>query len=89
MKKSLNTPYVKTYDEKGLVSNPIVGSYPNQGDNRRTRRAKQTPFIGNGKQYPLTVSGNQKYVRHVQIVPVKIIKGEIKGGNKILHYLAK
>lgn len=79
MKKSLNAPYVKNYDEKGLLSNPIVGQYPNQGDNRRARRAKETPFIGNGKQYPLTVSGNQKYVRHVQVI----------GDKKILHYLSK
>lgn len=89
MKKSPNIPYVKTYDEKGLISNPIIGQYPTQGDNRAERRKKDTAFIGNGKQYPLTISGNLKYVRHVQIVPVKLKEGKIVGGNKILHYLPK
>lgn len=86
MKKSLNTPYVKTYDEKGLVSNPIIGSYPNQGDNRRARRAKNSPFLNNKKHWPLTVSGQWKYIRYVQPIFDKVTGSITK---KILHYLPR
>jgi hypothetical protein len=53
--------------------------YLHSGQNRRARRLRQPPFIGNGKQYPITVSGKLKYLRHIQITP---------DGKKIMHYLS-
>lgn len=34
----MNTPYIKKYDEFGIVINPIVGKYTNESDTRQTRR---------------------------------------------------
>lgn len=34
----MNKPYVKEYDENGIVLNPIVGSYRTKYPNRKERR---------------------------------------------------
>lgn len=86
MRKSLNTPYVKTHDETGVVSNPIVGVYASQGANRRDRRYKEPRFLNNKKHWPLTVSGNFKYIRQVQPIFDKVTGAITK---KILHYLPR
>lgn len=54
--------------------------------NRRQRRAalKSKPFIGNGKQIPLTISGVLKYVRRIQ--EIKLSNGTIK---RIKHYVLR
>lgn len=84
MRKSLNTPYTRKSGFELSATNPFV----TQGDNRRERRRTEPPFIGNGKQHPLTVSGTVKYLRKIQIVPIKMKNGKVLGGNKILHYLS-
>lgn len=72
MNYATNTPYVKQYDENGLVTNPIVGGYKNaDNSNRSSRRQRDARFFGNGKQYPLSVSRTVKYLRSIQIVPAK------------------
>ena len=38
MTPTLNTPYVKRYNDKGELLNPIKGGYYNQGANRKQRR---------------------------------------------------
>lgn len=86
MKNSLNKPYLKLYNQDGTLSNPIVGQYPTQGDNRAERRRKNTPFLNNKKHWPLTVSGQYKYIRRVQLIFDKVTGAVTK---KILHYLPR
>lgn len=77
-----NTPYVKKFGADGKVINPIIGFYKNDFPNRKERRKRTPRFIGNGKNLPLTVYREHKYLRHIQY--------EIDAdGNakKILHYL--
>lgn len=38
MEETLNTPYVKKYNDKGELLNPIDGYYLTIGPNRRERR---------------------------------------------------
>ena len=38
MNRTINTPYVKQYDENGKVSNLIPAGYPTIGANRKQRR---------------------------------------------------
>lgn len=81
MRASLNTPYTVA---SGIE---ITGSKPylNTGLNRQQRRMKTPRFKGNGKNYPLTVTGTLKYLRFIQYV-------FDKAGNTIKtihHYIAK
>lgn len=85
--EELNIPYVKKYDEKGLLQNPINGAYINNHPNRKERRShlSNKSFTGNHKGISLTVSQNLKYKRTVQIIKDnsgKVIK-------TIKHYLAR
>ena len=74
----MNKPYVKQYNEQGLISNPIVGSYKSTEPNRRKRgelesRSKNKPFIGNKKGISLVVVqvgalSFQKYKNFIQVI---------------------
>lgn len=83
----MNTPYVKEYDNFGNVKNPIKTGYFHNDQNRKERRKplQKNRFFGNGKNFPLTVTPNAKYLRHIQIVSDKKIY-KIK---KILHYIER
>jgi len=83
----MNKPYVKQYNEQGLISNPIVGSYKSTSPNRRQRRELEynKPFIGNKKGISLVVVkigalSFQKYKKVVQVVKMK--DGSIKRINQ-------
>ena len=75
----MNEPYVKKYDEKGLLLNPIVKNYLHVSNNRKTRREgkQKSRFIGNGKNFPLAVYGRFKYKKVLQLLE----------GKKIEHYI--
>lgn len=79
-----NQPYVKVLDANGLVTNPIILSYQNEFANRSTRRQKDAPFKGNGKNFSLTVTGKLRYLRVVQEILLK--DGSIK---RIGHYVLR
>lgn len=71
----MNKPYVKEFDSKGLLLNPIVGSYKSTSPNRMQRRELQTnkPFVGNKKGISLVVVkigalSFQKYKKMVQVI---------------------
>ena len=71
----MNKPYVKQFDNKGLLLNPIAGSYKSIGPNRKQRRELEAnkPFIGNKKGISLVVVkigalSFQKYKKMVQVV---------------------
>ncbi len=81
MKASLNTPYRKLSGFELTKANPYI----TQGQNRAERRRKNPPFISNGKNIALTVSGNYKYLRYIQSIFDKKT-GELK---KINHYLPR
>lgn len=81
----MNKPYVKEYNALGEVSNPITKSNPyisGQSQRSATREIyNKVPFHGTGKNFPLTVTKNAKYLRFTQIERDK------EGNRKvILHY---
>ena len=79
-----NKPYVKTYNESGNVTNPIPTGYFHSLPNRKQRREPEPTkrFIGNGKNYPLTVIKTGKFRRFIQFESDK--DGNLK---RIYHYL--
>lgn len=66
----VNTPYVKRYDENGVVTNPINGLYPSLGENRKARRSilNKPRFMKNSKGTHLTVTPYGRYIRTMQFV---------------------
>lgn len=90
MTKSINTPYVKKYDENGKVLPLENGVYLHFGDNRKKRREilQNKSFTGNHKGMALNVVNNgivsAKYRRFVQVITDKVT-GVKKSIN---HYLA-
>jgi hypothetical protein len=81
MKTATNIPYRRNSGIEITKSKP----YLNTGSNRSERKRKESAFIGNGKNWPLTIVGNIKYYRFIQNIwdnDGNVIK-------KILHYLPK
>ncbi len=82
----INTPYVKTYSDDGLLANPIKGNYLHNSPNRRQRRQikQKNRFYGESKNYHLTCDGINSYARIKQY-------SINKEGNKkvVLHYLVR
>ena len=82
----MNTPYVKEYDENGVVLNPIIGSYKTESANRQNRRShlQKDRFYGESKNFHLTVVGRKRYTRKKQ----RVSNGN--GGFKFIeHYLER
>ena len=78
----MNIPYVKEYDEKGLLLNPIKDSYLNKFQNRRERHKILGRFFGNGKNFHLTVTPISRFKR------VRQMEFDKNGNRKIIeHYL--
>lgn len=88
-----NIPYKKEYNLIGEVTNPITKGNPyiNRYPNRATRRKREPRFIGNGKNTPLVVIGNQAYYKIRQYVPPVFIfnsdkcKWEITQSEKFIY----
>lgn len=80
-----NTPYLKQYNEDGTPI-PLKQDYLNEFPNRRQRKsdARKKRFFGNGKNFPLTVLHNSKFLRLRQIETDK--EGKIK---TIEHYIPR
>lgn len=79
-----NTPYIKEYNTEGVLTNPIKGAYINQFPTRKNRRVSKERFFGNGKNTPLTIFKNSKFLRVRQI-----IKGNEGKKKTIEHYILK
>lgn len=79
----MNKPYVKVYDKNGTVKNPIKNVYLSKFDNRKARKSfkNEIRFIGNGKNYHLTVLKESKFARFAQTIFTKT------GIKRINHYL--
>ena len=93
MKMAMNVPYIKQYNDEGIVINPIKNNYPQEFDNRSKRRESKTktPFFGNGNNTPLTVTKNSKYLRQRQIIHCRDKKnGKLTGEIRTIeHYIIK
>jgi len=82
----INTPYVKTYSDDGLLANPIKGNYLHNSPNRRQRRQikQKNRFHGESKNFHLTCEGKYSFAR------VKQHETDKEGNKKvILHYLVR
>lgn len=69
-----NIPYVKKYDEKGHLINPIQGIYRSTGPNRQQRKAALKPerFMNFSKKggSNLVIIGRMKFRKFVQEIKV-------------------
>lgn len=86
----MNVPYVKEYDENGVVTNPIRGSYMSEGKNRAERRKsmQKQRFHGESNNCHLTVTSTHKYKRVRQAIKCKDKNGNYTGETKVIeHYL--
>jgi hypothetical protein len=84
MQQSLNTTYVKKFDENGVLTNPIPSGYGHVGSNRKARRKylQKDRFVGQSKNHHLTVVGTVgKYHRRTQFIHLS--NGKVKTIN---HY---
>jgi hypothetical protein len=80
----MNVPYVKEYNDKGELLNPINGKYVNYFPNRQQRKPNRQRFFNNKKTSQLVTLGNKVYYKVLQYETDKEGK-EIK----IEHYLLK
>lgn len=64
----MNQPYVKKYDENGILTNPIETVYTSEFQNRGQRRQKQKRFMNNRKGNKYTLFGQTLFSKRVQIV---------------------
>lgn len=77
----INTPYVKQYNSKGVLTNPIEENYLNHNPNRAQRRSKPPRFLNNKKGIQLSISRGldgkvKKWYKKVQHI----------GNKTIIHY---
>jgi len=87
----MNVSYVKQFDKNGVVTNPIIGSYISEGENRAERRKikQKQRFYGESKNHHLTVIKTAKYKRVKQKIECKDKKGKLTGEIKVIeHYIA-
>ena len=85
----MNLPYVKQYDESGILEHPIKGDYLTRFPNRIERRNhyKKQRFCGNGQNFHLSLVGKLKYFRREQLIILKDENGQPIGKTKrVLHY---
>lgn len=73
----MNTPYVKQYNELGELTNPIDGALRHAFPNRRARRAKKFRDWNNKSSFKMTVIGNYRFAKRIQVI----------GDKQILHYV--
>lgn len=88
--------YVKKYNQKGELVNPITKVKPflNSGENRKKRREglQKVRFIGNVKHGSLSVIGGYKYRRCLQTIDLieqKMVNGVlrfVKVGEKTIRH---
>ncbi len=67
----MNTPYVKEYDEKGQVTNPIVGMYPSEFPNRRKRNERAPRFKNNRATAQMVIGSSFRYRKRIQVTTDK------------------
>jgi len=67
-----NQPYVKQFNEQGILQNPIVGSYRHKFQNRSKRREPDGRPFSNKKGIQLVVIGNAKFKKHKKFVEGKM-----------------
>ncbi len=78
----MNQPYVKKYDENGMLTNPIEKVYTNEFQNRSQRRKRQPRFMSNRKGNNYTLFGQMLFTKRVQIVVTDTAK-------KVIYHYTK
>lgn len=63
-----NVPYVKQYDEKGFLINPIVGSYKSARPGRRHTSKKTEKHMNNRGPINYIVIGTMRFKKFVQTI---------------------
>lgn len=83
-----NQPYIKRFDAKNELINPINGAYIHEYPNRKKRRQlkQKNRFVGNHKGHNLVVINNGPYSEKLRKV-VQVIKHKLFGTKKIQHYI--
>ena len=82
----MNKPYVKKYNSKGEVTNPITKENPYRPEypNRSVRRQRKKRFHGESKNFHLTVTKISKHQRKRQVITCK------DGRKKVIeHYIPR
>jgi len=84
--QSMNSPYIKMYDEKGFLTNPISEDYKSEYPNRTKRREEMNipRFKGNNKGVSMTYSPHGTFTKENQNITLK--DGSVKIIN---HYRTK
>ena len=72
----MNKPYVKQYNEHGLLMNPIDGKYSSTGPNRSQRKVRKSRNFNNSANCQMTVLKTQAYRKRIQLID----------GKPIVHY---
>jgi hypothetical protein len=63
----MNVPYLKKYDENGVLTNPINGKYANLFQNREQRKKQKFRFFNNSASFKLQVTKRMKYHKFIQV----------------------
>jgi hypothetical protein len=83
----MNAPYVKQFDENGVVTNPINGKYVNEFPNRSQRNAKKPRDFNNKNSTPTVIHGRFRYIKRFQFIEAgKNKKGKFLSARTVLHY---
>lgn len=72
----MNQPYVKQYNEHGLLMNPIDGKYVNAFPNRSQRKGRKSRNFNNSSNCQMTVLKTEAYKKRIQLID----------GKPIVHY---
>lgn len=78
-----NQPYVKQFDEQGILKNPIIGSYRHKSPNRAKRREPEGRALSNKKGIQLVVIGNTKFKKQQVLVDgkLRVVSNEVPHAN--------
>lgn len=64
----MNKPYVKKYDENGVMINPIERVYLSTEPNRAERRFSPKKFRGNNKGFSFSIIQGSRYKRVLRVI---------------------
>jgi len=81
-----NAPYVKQFDSKGLLINPIEKEFISSYPNRRQRKPNRERFTGCGKNYPVVVTRTSNISFHKCLKSIQTIVCKDGSIKRIEHY---
>ena len=84
---TMNRSYVKQYDDKGILLNPIKGSYISEFPNRQQRHSK--PSGNNRKNTRGRIHQEIKYYKHLTISSILLKKTKLVRHNAAIAFKPK